>query len=170
MQQRRSHWTRWCCSRKVCLIGSAEVISRFRDVELEWATLECATTGPIELLSCSLAAKALSGFSSGMTGCPPVPRLSVAAECMQKGACSETKNVLIAETYPGSRLPAPLAWSLLEPWHPGTTGSEGTAEPQGGNGGAGSSAADAVGAALTWLLGLEAAGSACMAAIPAGAT
>jgi len=52
----------------------------------------------------------------------------------------------------GSRLPAPLAWPLLEVWHAA----------------AGSPPSDAVGAALMWVLALEASGSRYMAAIPTG--
>ena len=52
----------------------------------------------------------------------------------------------------GSRLPAPPAWPLLEVWHPA----------------AGSLSSETVGAALTWVLALEAAGSRHMAAVPAG--
>lgn len=68
----------------------------------------------------------------------------------------------------GSRLPAPLAWPLLELWHPCSEGGEQL--PAGGGGGCskGNEAAAGVGAALTWLLGLEAAGSTYLAAIRAG--
>ena len=79
----------------------------------------------------------------------------------------------------GSRLPAPLAWPLLEAWHPGSQdsgggggGGSGRGSNSGGiragEGGSDGGAAWTVGAALTWLLGLEAAGSAYLAVIPAG--
>ena len=85
----------------------------------------------------------------------------------------------------GSRLPAPPAWPLLEVWHPSSQGppdgssgsSSGGSSRRGVGGGrrsrtdaleADGDAAQTVGAALTWLLGLEAAGSAYLALIPAG--
>ena len=52
----------------------------------------------------------------------------------------------------GSRLPAPVAWPLLEMWHPAT----------------GAAAAESVAAALLWLVSLEAAGSAYLTLISPG--
>lgn len=65
----------------------------------------------------------------------------------------------------GSRLPAPPAWLLLEPWHPSAAGD---ADDTGGAADGGAAAAEGIAAALTWLLGLEASGSAYLAAIPTG--
>jgi hypothetical protein len=91
--------------------------------------------------------------------------------------CSENPAV---KPFAGSRLPAPLAWPLLEAWHPGSQdsgggggGGGGGRSSNGGGSGAGApgtsgGAARTVGAALTWLLGLEAAGSAYLALIPDG--
>lgn len=52
----------------------------------------------------------------------------------------------------GSRLPAPLAWPLLEVWHSAI----------------GTPAADSVAATLLWLVSLEAAGSTYLSLIPIG--